>query len=501
MVQKSPSSASTPAPRRSSRASTPTARASTPTARASTPTARASTPTARAKSPGTTPPPAPSISSTLAPPSAGRKPASSSSASGRGLSPKPRSTTGTGSGQAKSPASTGAKTRPQLPLSDKNDLLLESKAKLHKVKTQTLQLGPPTNETIVIARVKCPVPKGVPGHLIKRFDTNAISASSFFRAAFPTASIAAENAEMKYIAAHPKQFGNTKIAGRENDEAHRLSGTWIPCDKALALAEEYGLTRFATDLVNYEQPATSDAAAENSEADRFRQMTPQSPALRSPRSKRARVQSPRAAASPTPKSALSGSSANGVSILQTLSTDAKTGVTTETTEVKVDVPVSAAAEASSNGLVASDEAVAAQIAQAKQLVEDLKASGTLAKLTQDTTIPSSSAAKRAHEEDEDELPQTGTLADALRDDRGFFGKLFRRRPNGGRRVPVNAGRAIRPAPAQLALVQREEAEGRRWVAGFGLALAVSATAAAPYLFALKNNSFVVVQSSPSLTND
>ncbi|KDE02936.1 hypothetical protein MVLG_06533 [Microbotryum lychnidis-dioicae p1A1 Lamole] len=466
MAQKSSSSAATPAPRRSSRASTPTA---------------------RALSPGSTPPPVPSIASTLAPPSAsGRKPSSSSSASVRGLSPKPRSkaASGTPSGQAKSPASakspvsTSAKTRPPLPLSDKNDLLLESKAKLHKVKTQTLHLGPPTNDSIVIARVKCPVPKGVPGHLIKRFDTNAISASSFFRAAFPTASVTAESAEMKYIVAHPRQFGNTKVAGREDDEAHRLSGTWIPCDKALALAEEYGLTKFATDLVNFvssEQNATSDAAADQSEAD--------SPALRSPRSKRARVQSPRAtAASPTPKSALSGSSANGVSILQTLSTDAKTGVTTETTEVKVDVPVSDAAEASSNGLVASDEAVAAQIAQAKQLVEDLKASGTLAKLTQDTTIPSSSVAKRTHEEDEDELPQTGTLADALRDDRGFFGKLFRRRPNGGRRVPVNAGREIRPAPAQLALVQREEAEGRRWVAGFGLALAVSATAAAPYLF-------------------
>ncbi|SCZ94068.1 BZ3500_MvSof-1268-A1-R1_Chr6-1g08399 [Microbotryum saponariae] len=464
MVQKSSSSssASTAAPRRSSRASTPTA---------------------RALSPGSTPPPVPSIASTLAPPSAsGRKPSSSSSASGRGPSPKPRSKTasGTPSGRANSPASAGAKTRPPLPLSDKNDLLLEAKAKLHKVKTQTLHLGPPTNDTIVIARVKCPVPKGVPGHLIKRFDTNAISASSFFRAAFPTASVAAESAEMKYIVAHPRQFGNTKVAGREDDEAHRLSGTWIPCDKALALAEEYGLTKFATDLVNYEQNATSDAAADHSEADILLLLILQSPALRSPRSKRARVQSPRtAAASPTPKSALSGSSANGVSILQTLSTDAKTGVTTETTEVKVDVPVSDAAEASSNGLVASDEAVAAQIAQAQQLVKDLKASGTLAKLTQDTTIPSSSVAKRAYEEDEDELPQTGTLADALRDDRGFFGKLFRRRPNGGRRVPVNAGREIRAAPAQLALVQREEAEGRRWVAGFGLALA---TAAAPYLF-------------------
>lgn len=35
-------------------------------------------------------------------------------------------------------------------------------AKLHKVKTQTLHLGE-DNGTIMIARVKCPVPKDVPG--------------------------------------------------------------------------------------------------------------------------------------------------------------------------------------------------------------------------------------------------------------------------------------------------------------------------------------------------
>jgi len=57
--------------------------------------------------------------------------------------------------------------RPPLPAHAANKQLAdEAKAtkalRQHKVKTQTLHLGDP-NGTITIARVKCPVPKGVPG--------------------------------------------------------------------------------------------------------------------------------------------------------------------------------------------------------------------------------------------------------------------------------------------------------------------------------------------------
>lgn len=88
-----------------------------------------------------------------------------------------------------------------------------------EIKTQVLQLedGP----IILIVRRKVPVPKGVSGHLIKRTDTEAISASSMFRVAFPLASAEEEAQEMEWIAT---QF-DTKRAGNDADPSAKLTGT------------------------------------------------------------------------------------------------------------------------------------------------------------------------------------------------------------------------------------------------------------------------------------
>lgn len=211
----------------------------------------------------------------------------------------------------------------------------------------------------------------------------------------------------------------------------------------------------------------------------------QTPVVHSPRSsKRARVS---ASDAPEPQT-LSGASAEGVSILQTLSTAPETGVVTETTEVKLDVPLD-----SSNGLVATDEQIEAQLQAAKDLVQTLKESNALAELADESRIASPSKQrqekKRALEIDEDDAthPSTGTLADQddrIVDNRSFLGKLFRRKQ---RRVPVQGGRQTRALPSREVVValpaeEQQIAEGRRWVAGFGLAVAVGATAAAPYLF-------------------
>lgn len=64
-------------------------------------------------------------------------------------------------------------------------------------------------------------------HLIKRFDTDAISASSLFKTAYPGASEKEETKEMDWIAVKSKgKYGNTRDAGLEWDEAKKLSGTW-----------------------------------------------------------------------------------------------------------------------------------------------------------------------------------------------------------------------------------------------------------------------------------
>ncbi|KAK4699462.1 hypothetical protein P7C70_g6800, partial [Phenoliferia sp. Uapishka_3] len=427
------------APRRSSRQSTPTSPPPSTRKLASS----ASTP---------------SISNSLAPPQS--LPRSRSTRSS--LSPGPV-------------ASPGG--RPPLPRQHANEQMIAWKGKMHKVKTQVLTLGP--GKTITIARVKCPVPKQTPGHIIKRFDTGAVSASSLFRAAFPTSSEAEEAAEMKWIAkGSRKMYGDTEAAGVEHDESRKLSGTWIPADKSAKLAKEYGILKFAQDLISFVGDETETASPDNvdSEAD--------SPvAVKSPRaSKRTRLTSP-LASTPTPKvpkSSLSGASAQGVSILQTLSTDMDTGVIIQTAEVKVDVPISAEA---SNGLIASDEFVAQQIEEAKLLVSELKSTGALQEMA-DSTQVSPAGTKRALEVDEDdeELPTEGTMADVMpKDSRGFFGKIFKKAP---RRVPVNAGRAVvraRPSNSVAAVATQDKGE-RRWIAGMGLAVAVGATAAAPFLF-------------------
>lgn len=230
----------------------------------------------------------------------------------------------------------------------------------------------------------------------------------------------------------------------------------------------------------------------------------QSPAVRSPKSKRARVASPLASKTSNAQ-ALSGASGPGVSIFQTLTTSEDTGEVTETTEVKVDVPVAAPSAEEAEAAPAFDEAGAQQLREARELVESLKQSGTLSELSEATRIPDSAKTnKRALEKDEDDdddapLPTEGTLADALGtvDNRSFWGKLFRR----NRRKPTQASRETRALPAPRAAAQQQqqeeemalipqvivrdedqETEGRRWAAGLGLAVAVGATAAAPYLF-------------------
>lgn len=71
--------------------------------------------------------------------------------------------------RALSPRVAAKVSRPPLPTHAANTLFPKEKdgkggkaAKVHKVKTQTLHLGE-EGGTIMIARVKCPVPKNVPG--------------------------------------------------------------------------------------------------------------------------------------------------------------------------------------------------------------------------------------------------------------------------------------------------------------------------------------------------
>ncbi len=172
--------------------------------------------------------------------------------------------------------------RPKLP-TKKNPRLKEVDEAV--VKLQTIKRE---GHNIIIGRVKLPTVNGQDhAFLLKRFDTNAMAASSMFRLAFPFADGNAEAAEMQFLDAKydtnranggyileevkapetPKKRGRPRknpetpkkdaatdsesVAGEkqirvlpEGSTGVRLQGTWIPAEDAADVAEDYGIAKF-----------------------------------------------------------------------------------------------------------------------------------------------------------------------------------------------------------------------------------------------------------------
>ena len=161
--------------------------------------------------------------------------------------------------------------RPPLTTSQRNTVLPDEDI---PVKLQVIQRE---GAKIIIGRVKLPTPtKGGHGFILKRFDTNAIAASSMFRLAYPFASAEHEEEEMLYLEQRYEtdlaNGGLTKVykkargrPSKKNAEGEqelpfdevlpagssgvRLQGTWIPCADALNVSAEYGLERWARPLI------------------------------------------------------------------------------------------------------------------------------------------------------------------------------------------------------------------------------------------------------------
>jgi hypothetical protein len=78
-----------------------------------------------------------------------------------------------------------------------------------------------------------------PGHafILRRFDTQAISATTMFKAAFPSASSDHETAEMKWVRTVYDVSGNNGSKNLTN--IPRLAGVWLSPADALSLAEDY----------------------------------------------------------------------------------------------------------------------------------------------------------------------------------------------------------------------------------------------------------------------
>lgn len=239
----------------------------------------------------------------------------------------------------------------------------------------------------------------------------------------------------------------------------------VPVAFAADLAAEYGIERYAADLIKYVDPEAKPVSKPAST-----KAATDSPArARSPRAKRART-----AVSPPASVAVAPSSPGGpASIHQKLET------------TKVDIKI----ESAPAGLALTEDQIAAELAAAKALVDQVKADTGA---TGGVTVSIKRSLEDEEEaEEEAPLPTSGTLADLpvekVEEKRGFLGKLFRR---GNKRIPAPPREVVAlpveeveaPEEVEAMLVEQTEEPGRRWLAGFGLAVAVGATAAAPYLF-------------------
>ncbi|KAH9846688.1 hypothetical protein C2E23DRAFT_766678 [Lenzites betulinus] len=89
-------------------------------------------------------------------------------------------------------------------------------------------------QSTIVGRIKIPTPTGH-AFILRRLDTGAISLTTMFRAAYPTASDEAERGETNWV----KMSFDTSGANKSGKA--RFAGTWVTPDVALYLADSYGL--------------------------------------------------------------------------------------------------------------------------------------------------------------------------------------------------------------------------------------------------------------------
>ncbi|KAI0635961.1 hypothetical protein C8Q77DRAFT_1170434 [Trametes polyzona] len=176
--------------------------------------------------------------------------------------------------------------RPELPRQHANPHIRQIDAsKPPAVKFQEIVRD---GQSTIVGRIKIPTPTGH-AFILRRLDTGAISMTTMFRAAFPTASDEAEKGETNWV----KLSFDTSGANKSGKA--RFAGTWVTPDVALYLADSYDLGGIIPALAaavpdpnttfrrsrNAQQPTpTASPAAEPgpAPAKRRREASPASPA-------------------------------------------------------------------------------------------------------------------------------------------------------------------------------------------------------------------------------
>ncbi|KDN44201.1 hypothetical protein RSAG8_05674, partial [Rhizoctonia solani AG-8 WAC10335] len=139
--------------------------------------------------------------------------------------------------------------RPPLPSHAFNPLIASmDKAEPTPVKFQVITRE---GQDIIVGRVKIPTPNGNHAFILRRFDTGAVSLSTMFRAAFPSAGDEAEKIDSNWVKT------NYDLTGANGGGKLRLAGTWVPPALAVHLAPSYSLAHVIYPL----SEASPDASA------------------------------------------------------------------------------------------------------------------------------------------------------------------------------------------------------------------------------------------------
>ncbi|GBE87995.1 hypothetical protein BKA93DRAFT_900679 [Sparassis latifolia] len=156
--------------------------------------------------------------------------------------------------------------RPQLPLDHINpNLKSVDLSRPPQVKFQEIIRE---GHATVVGRIKIPTPNGH-AFILRRLDTGAISQTTMFRAAFPTASEDAERVESAWVKT------SYDIAGANRSGKARFAGTWVNPDVALALADAYSLGPVIPALAQ----ATPEPDASYRRSSKTQQSVPSSPSV------------------------------------------------------------------------------------------------------------------------------------------------------------------------------------------------------------------------------
>ncbi|KAH9068316.1 hypothetical protein EDB83DRAFT_2375683 [Lactarius deliciosus] len=145
-------------------------------------------------------------------------------------------------------------------------------------------------QSTIVARMKVPTPSGH-AFILRRLDTGAISLTTMFRAAFPTASDESERVEANWVKANYDNSGGNR-AGKA-----RFAGTWVTTDVAITIADEYSLGKIIPPLTD----AKPDPNTEYRKSSRAQQQQQQTPDKGSPAPKQLPTPSPSMPAPNPPK--------------------------------------------------------------------------------------------------------------------------------------------------------------------------------------------------------